>query len=158
MRNENCKIIPGKFSFCNSHFAFSNSPAAQQTRSTPYALNSPYSGLFISPVIGCPIAPPTGLLSSRPFSGGELHFNQQKRPPEAGVGPAGRPQWTYSESSSTLETPHVTTLNNLTFFRTIQSPNGPSYSGGWRSPSHPRPRSLHFFKHLAYPHNSQHCI
>jgi len=56
-KNEKCKIIPGNFAFCNSHFAFSNSPAAQQTRSTPFALNSPYSGLFISPQEHTPVHP-----------------------------------------------------------------------------------------------------
>jgi len=77
MRNAKCKIIPGQFEFCNSHFAFSNSPASQQTRSTPFALNSPYSGLFISPVptrllsraASCPEPPPVpSLLLSRASS------------------------------------------------------------------------------------------
>ena len=53
MQNAKCKIIPGKFAFCNSHFVFSNSPAAQQTQSTPFTLNSPYSGLFINPGPAC---------------------------------------------------------------------------------------------------------
>ena len=49
MRTAKCKIIPEKSAFFNSHFAFFNSPAAQQTRNIPFALNSPYSGLFHQP-------------------------------------------------------------------------------------------------------------
>ena len=89
MRNAKCKIIPGQFEFCNSHFAFSNSPASQQTRSTPFALNSPYSGLFISPVptrllsraASCPEPPPVpSLLLSQAFSCPKPPPSREKTP------------------------------------------------------------------------------